>query len=93
MKQTTLRISLLTPLAFSLPGCAAAGSHSPTIDVLGSYFPAWMVCIIVGLVLTVISRLLLAACKLDKHLWPSPVVYACLMTIFTMVVWLAFYRN
>ena len=28
-------------------------SHrSPTIDILGSYFPAWMICIVSGLTLT-----------------------------------------
>ncbi|MGA3169697.1 MAG: YtcA family lipoprotein [Chthoniobacteraceae bacterium] len=93
MKRSSIRISLIAPLALSMPGCAAAGSNSPTIDVLGSYFPAWMICIIVGLVLTVISRLLLAAFKLDRLLWPAPIVYTCLMVVFTMAVWLAFFRN
>jgi len=30
--------------------------HSPTIDILGSYFPAWMVCILSGLTLTLIAH-------------------------------------
>jgi len=30
--------------------------HSPTIDILGSYFPAWMICIVSGLTLTLIAH-------------------------------------
>ena len=31
-------------------------SHrSPTIDILGSYFPAWMICIVSGLTLTLVA--------------------------------------
>jgi hypothetical protein len=92
MKPSLLRASLLPSLMICLPGCAGAGSHSPTVDVLGSYFPAWMVSIVIGLVLTGISRLLLAAFKLDTHLLPSLIVYPCLMVAFTMAVWLAFFQ-
>jgi len=67
--------------------------NSPTIDILGSYFPAWMLCIIIGLVLTLVSRLVLAACGIDTHLRPSALVYPCLMVVFTMAVWLAFFQN
>jgi hypothetical protein len=93
MNPTAQRISLATLLAAFLPGCAGAGSHSPSLDVLGSYFPAWMLCIIVGLVLSLITRLVLVAFRLDAHLRPAPVVYPCLAVIFTMAVWLAFFRN
>jgi hypothetical protein len=93
MKQSNLRISLIASFTVSLTGCAGAGFHSPAIDILGSYFPAWMVCIIIGLVLTLISRLLLAAFKLDSHLRPPPLVYPCLMVVLTMALWLAFFQN
>ena len=41
-------------------------SHrSPTIDILGSYFPAWMICIVSGLTLTLISRWIIRAYHLE----------------------------
>ena len=80
-------------LACRLTGCAVSGYHSPTIDVLGSYFPAWMICIVVGLALTLISRLLLIAMGINSHLRPAAIVYPSLMAIFTFVTWLAFFRN
>ena len=66
---------------------------SPTVDVLGSYFPAWMICMLLGLGLTIIARLLLVALGLDAHMRPAPLIYPCLMALFTMAVWLAFYQN
>ena len=47
-----------------LAGCGA-DYHSPTVDLLGSYFPAWMICIVIGLALTVIARQVLIGFKLD----------------------------
>lgn len=76
----------------SLTGCEA-GHHSPTLDVLGSYFPAWMICIVIGLVLTLIARQLLIGFKLDTHLKSAPVVYVCLMILFTLSVWLMFFKD
>jgi hypothetical protein len=66
---------------------------SPTIDVLGSYFPAWLICMLAGLALTVVVRLLLVAFRLAPYMRPAPVVYPCLMAFFTMAVWLVFFQN
>jgi hypothetical protein len=67
--------------------------NSPTVDVLGSYFPAWMVCMVAGLALTLIARLLLIGLKLDTHVRPAPVVYPCLIAVFTLAAWLLFFQN
>jgi hypothetical protein len=63
------------------------------VDVLGSYFPAWIICIVIGLVLTILARQVLIVLKLDKHLRPAPLVYLCLMVCFTLLVWLIFFKN
>ena len=68
-------------------------AHSPTIDVLGSYFPAWIICIVIGLTLTLVARQLLIGFKIDMHLRPAPLVYLCLMIFFTLAVWLLFFQN
>jgi hypothetical protein len=84
-----LRLVLIAPLAIG----PAAGGHSPSIDVLGSYFPAWMICIMTGLALTLIARQLLIALRLNAHLHPAPIIYASLVALFTMIAWLAFFQN
>ena len=67
--------------------------HSPTVDVLGSYFPAWMVCIISGLALTLVAHWIVQICHLKPYLGPAPLIYSCLMIIFTFATWILFYQN
>jgi len=69
------------------------GHHSPTVDVLGSYFPAWMVCIISGLTLTLIADWIVQMCHLKPYLGPAPLIYSSLAIIFTFAIWILFYQN
>ncbi|HXC34924.1 MAG TPA: YtcA family lipoprotein [Candidatus Acidoferrales bacterium] len=75
-----------------LTGCAA-DDHSPTLDIVGSYFPAWIVCIVLGLALTLIARQVLIGLKLNTHMHPAPLVYISILVIFTLTLWLAFFQN
>jgi hypothetical protein len=82
---------VLLPAVLLPGGCRSMRDRSPTIDVLGSYFPAWLLCIVVGLALTLITRRLLVG--FNVHLRPVALVYPCMMLLFTLAVWLAFFRN
>jgi hypothetical protein len=74
-----------------LTGCHS--THAPTVDVLGSYFPAWLICIVIGLLLTIIARQIFIGLKIAPYLHPAPVIYLCLQVGFTLVVWLLFFKN
>ena len=65
--------------------------HSPTFDLLGSYFPAWMVCIVVAIVLAVVARQVLVALEIDAYLRPKGLVYLCLSILFAVSIRLTFY--
>jgi YtcA family len=67
--------------------------HSPTVDILGSYFPAWMICIVSGLTLTLVAHWVVQVCRLKPYLGPAPLIYSCLMVIFTFATWILFYQN
>jgi len=67
--------------------------HSPTVDLLGSYFPGWMICIISGLTLTLIAHWIVQVCHLKPYLGPAPLIYSCLIIIFTFATWILFYQN
>ena len=67
--------------------------HSLTVDVLGSYFPAWMVCIVSGLALTLIAHWIVQLGNLKSYIGPAPLIYSCLMIIFTFATWILFYQN
>jgi len=69
-------------------------SHrSPTVDILGSYFPAWMVCIVSGVTLTLITRWIIRAYHLERYASPAPLIYTCLTVIYTFLTWIIFYQN
>jgi hypothetical protein len=69
-------------------------SHrSPTIDILGSYFPAWMICIVSGLALTLLTRWIIRAYHLERYASPAPLIYPCLTIIYTFLTWIVFYQN
>jgi hypothetical protein len=71
-----------------LAGC----QHAPSIDVLGSFFPAWLLCLILGILLTAGTRFLLSAVHLAEALSPPMVMYPCLAASFTFGLWLLFFH-
>ena len=65
-------------------------TRAPSFDILGSFFPAWLVCLAVGLLLTVAARWLLLRLRIVIAL---PVLtYPSLTALFTLALWLAFFR-
>jgi YtcA family len=64
-------------------------SRAPSIDVLGSFFPAWLVCFIVAIVLTALVRLALLRMRVKAAL--PVLVYPSLAALFTFVLWLLFF--
>jgi hypothetical protein len=75
----------LLPAVTVLTGC----SRAPSFDILGSFFPAWLVCLALGLLLTGGVRWLSVRIRVPLALpvltWPS------LAALFTLVIWLAFF--
>jgi YtcA-like protein len=69
------------------------GHHSPTVDILGSYFPAWMVCIVSGLTLTLVAHWIAQVGNLKPYMGPAPLIYSSLTIIFTFATWILFYQN
>ena len=67
--------------------------HSLTVDILGSYFPAWMICILSGLALTFVAHWIIQVQNLKPYVGPAPLIYSCLMIIFTFATWILFYQN
>jgi hypothetical protein len=72
---------------FALAGC----SRNPSLEISGSFFPAWMLSILVGLVATLVAKRIFLATRLDPHLTPHLLVYGALMLSFTLLTWLLLY--
>ncbi|PRY00226.1 YtcA family lipoprotein [Paraburkholderia sp. BL25I1N1] len=75
--------------AIPITGC----TNSPSIGVLGAYFPDWLFCIVAGVVLTVVIYLILKRLQPDHLMGPSAVVYPTLVALLALVVWLIFFQH
>jgi hypothetical protein len=77
----------------SAPQLLASGcSRAPTFNILGSFFPAWILCGIVGILLASVTRWYFVRIKLeDQLLVPLILVYPCLTAFFTFTLWLVFF--
>ena len=68
-----------------MTGCGRA----PSFDIMGSFFPAWLVCLVVAILLTVVSRALLT--RYVEIVWPV-LVYPSLTASFAFALWLVMFR-
>ncbi len=66
-------------------------THDPSFDLLGSYFPAWMLCMLAGILATVMVRFALQRLDWEYHLAPLVLVYPSMATFFCFALWLAFF--
>jgi YtcA family len=81
--------SHIAPLAACvlLQGC----SRAPSFNILGSFFPSWILCGLIGILLTVAVRLLFVRYNFEQQLSPLILVYPCLAAFFTFTLWLLFF--
>lgn len=64
-----------------------AEAASPVFPVFGSYFPAWLVCAVLGIVVTVILRRVFVSTGINAYLPLAPLVYLCLAVTSSIVIW------
>ena len=82
------RFVRLLPLLLVAP-LPSSCSRAPSVDVLGSFFPAWLVCLLVAIVLTALVRLALLRLRVKAAL--PLLVYPSLAAVFTFLLWLIFF--
>jgi len=89
MSHSAFARAQLIAASVALDGC----ERVPTVTVLGAYFPSWMLCVIVGVALMLVAWRVLVAVGLDAWVGPRGVVYPALALVFTLLVWVTFFRD
>jgi len=64
----------------------------PQINVIGSFFPSWMLCAAIGIVAAVLARHLFVRVGVDPYLGPRMLVYPSLAILVTLLLWVALFR-
>ena len=69
--------------------CSAAQAQ----DVLGSFFPAWMLCAAIGIVASVACRIVLGAAGIEPYVPAAPLTYIAVAVAMTLLVWLLWFGH
>ncbi|HET6207451.1 MAG TPA: YtcA family lipoprotein [Terracidiphilus sp.] len=72
------------PAACALAGCRQA----PTFNILGSFFPAWLICLFAGVVLAVVTNRILVHFRMDNEILLPILIYPCVALLFACALWL-----
>ena len=78
-------------VAIALP--VAACSYSPTQNLFGSYFPAWMLCAAIGIVAAAVIRQILAGAGINDYIVAPLLTYAALAVSATLLAWLLWFGH
>jgi hypothetical protein len=66
---------------------------APSVSILGSFFPAWLISIVVGLLLTVVVWRILVATGTDSYLRPAALAYPSLACLLIFATWLCVFES
>ena len=83
-----LRACLAAASAVACAGCQRA----PSIDVIGSFLPVWMLCLTVAVALSFLVRYFLVRYHTESEVGPLALFYPCVVILFTCTLWLVFFR-
>ncbi|WP_446743267.1 YtcA family lipoprotein [Silvibacterium acidisoli] len=70
-----------------LSGCGRA----PSFNILGSFFPAWLICMIAGVIVAALLNWVLVLYKWDRNIPWGIVTYPCIAAFFAFTMWLVFF--
>jgi hypothetical protein len=88
MIRTFSKLRWIPLVSLLLTGCTRA----PSVDIIGSFFPGWLICLTIAVVLVFVVRWALVKLRLESEVGPLALFYPCLVTLLTSALWLAYFR-
>jgi hypothetical protein len=71
-------------------GCSPAGA--PSFELFGAFFPAWMLCALIGIIGAAVTRLVLSTPTLGELIPFQLAVCTAVGTIVGLLAWTALFR-
>lgn len=81
---------VLAALAVTAPAMTAC---DPIWSLSGAFFPAWLICMVGGLVVAIILRTVIARLGLEPYIGPRLLMYLLLYLASTCTLWLLFFSH
>jgi len=89
-KTSSNRARLALPallLSLALSGC----QHAPSFSIAGSFFPDWILCSVLGIVVAILAHVLFVRLKLEREIQPPVLIYPCMALSCAVTLWLLFF--
>ena len=83
-RRAALTVALMAPW---LAGC------DPIFSISGAFFPAWLLCMVGGLIAAVLIREVIARVGIEPHIGPRLLMYSALYLACTCTLWLLFFAR
>ena len=71
--------------------CVTGCNRNPNVEIVGSYFPGWMISLVLGFFLSFGAHVLLRKQGLNYMIGHPAVVYPGMVVLFTCLLWLCFF--
>ena len=71
----------------ALTGCERA----PSFSIAGSFFPDWILCCLVGILMAVGAYRLFVGLKMEGNVQPAILIYPCIALSSAVTLWLAIF--
>jgi len=76
----------LAPMV-GLTGCERA----PSFSIAGSFFPDWIFCCLIGILLAVVAYRLFVGLKMEGDVQPAILIYPCIALSSAVTLWLVIF--
>jgi hypothetical protein len=83
------RVLLASTMALILGGCSQGGA--PSLVLFGAFFPDWMLCAVLGIVVAIVARIAFVATGLAADLPYQLLVCTSIGLIFSLLAWLIWF--
>ena len=86
-------MSLGLAYVFSLFGLGPIGSRVPSLDVFGSYFPAWLICLLIGVFFAVLVNFAGRILQIRPFRFLGLLFPVSVILIVSIAVWFLFFSS
>ena len=83
---------LLMPNTIAFFILCSGCSRAPSVSIVGSFFPVWMICVATGVVGAFIERIVIVRLGLEQYVGPLWLFYPATVTLWACVLWEVFFR-
>ncbi|HLK64279.1 MAG TPA: YtcA family lipoprotein [Bryobacteraceae bacterium] len=84
--------TLLMITAIAICIVSSGCSRAPSVSIIGSFFPIWMICIAAGVIAAFVEHAVLARFSLEHRVGPLWLFYPSTVTLCACVLWEVFFR-